>query len=105
MRDVLLSESLLEAALPLLAPGAGNSPVHALMTALPDCCNGVDGQAGWVQVSAFDYQQLQLKCCVHASFALYIYHQDIQTPILLPKDTFVVICSEYSFIIQVCRIM
>lgn len=53
-----MSEGLLEAALPLLGPNAGNSPVHALMTAveaLPDCCDGVDGQAGWAPSPAFDY--------------------------------------------------
>ena len=55
MRDILLSEGLLEAALPLLAPSAGNCPVHALMTAveaLPECCEGGDGQAGWVPDAA-----------------------------------------------------
>lgn len=58
MRDALLCEGLLEAALPLLAPNAGNGPVHALMTAveaLPACCDGGDGQAGWVHFAACDY--------------------------------------------------
>lgn len=50
MRDALLSEGLLQTALPLLQPDAGNGPMHALMRAievLPDCLAGVDGQAGW----------------------------------------------------------
>ena len=50
MRDALLSEGLLETALPLLGPDAGNGPLQALLTAveaLQDCFKEVDGQAGW----------------------------------------------------------
>ena len=54
MREALLSEDLLPAALPLLRPDAGNGPMHALMRAveaLPDCLDGVDSQAGWASAS------------------------------------------------------
>lgn len=55
MGDALLSEGLLQAALPLLRPDAGNGPMHALMRAiqaLPDCVGGVDAQAGWASLAA-----------------------------------------------------
>ena len=55
MRDALLSENLLQTALPLLRPDAGNGPMHALMRAievLPDCLEAVDGHQGWAWLAA-----------------------------------------------------
>lgn len=64
MRDAMLSEDLLLAALPLLRPDAGSGPMHALMRAieaLPDCLDGADSQAGYASFAAEHSRQLETR--------------------------------------------